>query len=80
MRKIVEFRPSATVADLDEGISGMSILLRSLSLLVGITLAAPASGNCLSAKETKYGVLLTREAPFYSVLYKPDVRVSPNNG
>ncbi|MGO7150018.1 hypothetical protein ACCS52_31875, partial [Rhizobium ruizarguesonis] len=37
----------------------MSILLRSLSLLVGITLAAPASSNCLSAKETKQGVLLT---------------------
>ncbi|TBB16583.1 hypothetical protein ELH48_33885 (plasmid) [Rhizobium ruizarguesonis] len=50
----------------------MSILLRSLSLLVGITLAAPASGNCLSAKETKQGVLLTREVPFYSVFYKPD--------
>ncbi|MBY5554171.1 hypothetical protein [Rhizobium leguminosarum] len=50
----------------------MSILLRSLSLLVGTTLAAPASGNCLSAKEAKTGVLLTREAPFYSVFYKPD--------
>ncbi len=41
----------------------MPILLRSLSLLVGITLAAPASSNCL---------LLTREVPFYSVFYKPD--------
>ncbi|MBY5461743.1 hypothetical protein HFO89_36525 [Rhizobium leguminosarum] len=50
----------------------MSILLRSLSLLLGITLAAPASSNCLSAKETKYGVLLTREVPFYFVFYKPD--------
>ncbi|TAW06939.1 hypothetical protein ELI25_31525 (plasmid) [Rhizobium ruizarguesonis] len=50
----------------------MSILLRSLSLLLGITLAAPASGNCLSANETKQGVLLTREVPFYSVFYKPD--------
>jgi hypothetical protein len=50
----------------------MSILLRSLSLLVGITLATPASSNCLSAKETKHGVLLTREVPFYSVFYKPD--------
>ncbi|MBX5172279.1 hypothetical protein HJB84_20805 [Rhizobium sp. NZLR1b] len=50
----------------------MSILLRSLSLLVGITLAVPAFGNCLTANETKQGVLLTREAPFYSVFYKPD--------
>ncbi|MBY5878872.1 hypothetical protein HFN46_06775, partial [Rhizobium leguminosarum] len=50
----------------------MSILLRSLSLLVGIILAAPASGNCLSARETKQGVLLTREVPFYSVFYRPD--------
>ncbi|NKK61969.1 MULTISPECIES: hypothetical protein [Rhizobium] len=51
----------------------MSILLRSLpSLLVGLTLAAPASGNCLSAKETKQGVLLTREVPFFSAFYKPD--------
>ncbi|TCA44278.1 hypothetical protein E0H72_11520 [Rhizobium leguminosarum bv. viciae] len=49
----------------------MSILLRSLSLLAGITLAAPASSSCLSAKETKQGVLLTREVPFYSVFYKP---------
>lgn len=49
----------------------MSILLRSLSLLVGITLAPPASGNCLSAKEAKNGVLLTRDVPFYSVFYKP---------
>ncbi|MGR9180462.1 hypothetical protein ACU8OR_33740 (plasmid) [Rhizobium leguminosarum] len=50
----------------------MSILLRSLSLLAGITLAAPASSNCLNANETKQGVLLTREVPFYSVFYKPD--------
>jgi len=50
----------------------MSILLRSLSLLVGITLAVPAFGNCLTANETKQGVLLTREEPFYSVFYKPD--------
>ncbi|MBY5610355.1 hypothetical protein [Rhizobium leguminosarum] len=51
----------------------MSILLRSLSsLLVGLTLAEPASGNCLSAKETKQGVLLTREVPFFSAFYKPD--------
>jgi hypothetical protein len=50
----------------------MSILIRSLSLLVGITLAVPAFGNCLTADETKQGVLLTREVPFYSVFYKPD--------
>ncbi|MBB3353118.1 hypothetical protein HJB79_02230 [Rhizobium lentis] len=50
----------------------MSILLRNLSLLVGITLAVPALGNCLTANETKQGVLLTREEPFYSVFYKPD--------
>lgn len=50
----------------------MPILLRNLSLLVGITLAVPAFGNCLTANETKQGVLLTREAPFYSVFYKPD--------
>ncbi|MGO8503791.1 hypothetical protein AB9F35_20115 [Rhizobium leguminosarum] len=50
----------------------MSILLRSLSLLVGITLAVPAFGTCLTAKETKQGVLLTREVPFFSVFYKPD--------
>ena len=50
----------------------MSILLRNLSLLVGITLAVPAFGNCLTANETKQGVLMTREAPFYSVFYKPN--------
>ncbi|TLX14375.1 hypothetical protein [Rhizobium sp. MHM7A] len=50
----------------------MSILLRNLSLLVGITLAVPAFGKCLTANETKQGVLLTREEPFYSVFYKPD--------
>lgn len=50
----------------------MSIFLRSLSLLVGITLAVPAFGICLTAKETKQGVLLTREVPFFSVFYKPD--------
>ncbi|TCR95983.1 hypothetical protein EV281_11231 [Rhizobium sp. BK418] len=47
-------------------------MLRSLSLLVGITLAAPAFSNCLTANETKQGVLLTREVPFYSVFYKPN--------
>lgn len=50
----------------------MSILLRSLSLLVGITLAVPAFGDCLTAKQTNQGVLLTRETPFYSVFYKPE--------
>ncbi|ABC91425.1 hypothetical protein RHE_CH02654 [Rhizobium etli CFN 42] len=50
----------------------MSILLKSVSLLAGITFSVPAFGDCLTAKETKRGVLLTREAPFYSVFYKPD--------
>ncbi|MGO4196913.1 hypothetical protein AB4Z13_16285 [Rhizobium sp. YAF28] len=50
----------------------MSIVLRSLSLLVGMTLAAPAFSNCLTANETKQGVLLTRKVPFYSVFYKPN--------
>ena len=50
----------------------MSILLRSLLLLVGITLAAPAFSKCLTANETKQGVLLTRKVPFYSVFYKPN--------
>ncbi|ARM12954.1 MULTISPECIES: hypothetical protein [Rhizobium] len=50
----------------------MSTLLRSLLLLVGITLVVPAFGNCLTANETKQGVLLTREVPFFSVFYKPD--------
>ncbi|WP_106796631.1 hypothetical protein [Rhizobium sp. H4] len=50
----------------------MSTLLRSLLLLVEITSAVPAFGNCLTANETKQGVLLTREVPFFSVFYKPD--------
>ncbi len=46
-------------------------MLRSLFLLAGIVSAVPAFGHCLTPKETKQGVLLTREQPFFSVFYKP---------
>lgn len=46
-------------------------MLRSLLLLAGIVSAVPAFGHCLTPNETKQGVLLTREQPFFSVFYKP---------
>ncbi|WP_233284262.1 MULTISPECIES: hypothetical protein [Agrobacterium] len=33
--------------------------------------AVPAFGHCLTPNQTKQGVLLTREQPFFSVFYKP---------
>ncbi len=48
-----------------------SAVLRSLLLLAGIVSAVPAFGHCLTPNETKQGVLLTREQPFFSVFYKP---------
>ncbi len=50
---------------------GRAAVLRSLFLLAGIVSAVPAFGHCLTPKETKQGVLLTREQPFFSVFYKP---------
>ena len=50
---------------------GRSAVLRSLFLLAGIVSAVPAFGHCLTPNETRQGVLLTREQPFFSVFYKP---------